>query len=231
MTSNKAALGFRRDDRSPAREPRGCRPSLVVVGRGPVRSVSACSSRVRRSARTLPCASSGPTLRFEVHGAPDRFDADATARGARHERLQDRRESWVVDVTLIPTRDLSHAAKSKHCRWWCSAQIVIRRRDLWIVATTAGGPGNRNDPLHDRGSRIEALCREHRRVLADGGYRGINELVTPLFRRNRIIRDRTWRHRRRRRAGSKTPSLGSRTGASCATTADADAASLRPSTR
>ena len=114
--------------------------------------------------------------------------------------LHDRRESWVVDGTLIPTRDHSHAAKSKNYRWSCNAQILIRRRDLRIVATIAGGPGNRNDPLHYRGSRIEALCREHGRVLADGGYRGIGELATPLFRGNRIVRDRAWRHHRRRRA-------------------------------
>ena len=105
--------------------------------------------------------------------------------------LHDRRESWVVDGTLIPTRDHSHATKSKNYRWSCNAQIWIRRRDFRIVATTAGEPGNRNDPVHYRGSRIEALCREHGRVLADGGYRGIGELVTPLFRRNRIVRDRT----------------------------------------
>jgi hypothetical protein len=118
---------------------------------------------------------------------------------ASHPRY-DRRESWIVDGTLIPTRDHSHAAKSKNYRWPCNAQILLRRRDLRIVATTAGGPGNRNDPVHYRGSWIETLCREHRRVLADGGYRGIDELVTPLFRRNRIVRDRVWRDHRRRRA-------------------------------
>jgi hypothetical protein len=119
---------------------------------------------------------------------------------AARDPLHDRRESWVVDGTLIPTRDHSRAAKSKNYRWSCNAQILIRRRDLRIVAAAAGGPGNRNDPVHYRGSRIEALCREHGRVLADGGYRGIGELVTPLFRRNRIVRDRAWRHHRRRRA-------------------------------
>jgi hypothetical protein len=36
--------------------------------------------------------------------------------------------------------------------------------------------------------------------LADGGYRGIAELVTPVFRGNRIVRDRAWRRHRRRRA-------------------------------
>lgn len=46
----------------------------------------------------------------------------------------------------------------------------------------------------------DALCRDHGRGLADGGYRGIRELVTPVFKRNRIVRDRSWRRHRKRRA-------------------------------
>ena len=112
----------------------------------------------------------------------------------------DRRPSWVVDGTLIPTRDHRHAARSKNYRWSCNAQILARRRDLRIIATTSGGPGNRNDPVHYRSSHIEALCQQHARVLADGGYRGIPELRTPVFRGNRILRDAAWRRHRRRRA-------------------------------
>jgi DDE superfamily endonuclease len=119
---------------------------------------------------------------------------------AAQSRPYDRRESWVVDRTLIPTRDHRRAARSKNYRWSCNAQILIRQRDLRIAATTAGGPGNRNDTVHYRGSSIEALCKQHRRVLADGGYRGIPELVTPVFRGHRILRDRAWRRHRRRRA-------------------------------
>jgi len=138
---------------------------------------------------------------LEVRGASDHLDDDATTRAlAAQSRLTDRRESWVVDGTLIPTRDHRRAARSKNYRWSCNAQVLIRRRDLRIVATTAGGPGNRNDPVHYRGSNIEALCKQHGRVLADGGYRGIPELVTPTFRGNRILRDRAWRRHRRRRA-------------------------------
>jgi hypothetical protein len=85
--------------------------------------------------------------------------------------LRDRRESWVVDGTLVPTRDHRYAAKSKNYRWSCNAQVLIRRRDLYFIAAVAAGPGNRNDPIHYRGSCIEQLCKEHRRVLADGGYR------------------------------------------------------------
>jgi hypothetical protein len=119
---------------------------------------------------------------------------------ARDTHLHDRRESWVVDGTLIPTRDHRRAARSKNYRWSCNAQVLIRRRDLAIVATAAGGPGNRNDTIHYRGSAIEALCTRHGRVLADGGYRGIPELITPVFRGNRILRNRAWRRHRRRRA-------------------------------
>jgi hypothetical protein len=112
----------------------------------------------------------------------------------------DRRESWVIDGTLIPTRDHRRAARSKNYRWSCNAQVLIRRRDLQIAAVTAGGPGNRNDSVHYRGSSIEALCKQHGRVLADGGYRGIPELITPVFRGRQILRDRAWRRHRRRRA-------------------------------
>ena len=118
---------------------------------------------------------------------------------------RDRRESWVVDGTLIPTRDHRRAARSKNYRWSRNAQVLIRRRDLHIIDTVAGGPGNRNDPIHYRGSTVEQLCRYHRRVLADGGYRGIAELVTPVFRGNRIVRDQTWRRHRHRRARVEHP--------------------------
>ena len=75
---------------------------------------------------------------------------------ARDTRLHDRRESWVVDGTLIPMRDHRRAARSKNYWWSCNAQVLIRRRDLTVVATAAGGPGNRNDTIHYRGSAIEA---------------------------------------------------------------------------
>jgi AraC-like DNA-binding protein len=113
---------------------------------------------------------------------------------------RDRRWSWVVDGTLIPTRDHSTAAKSKNHRWSCNAQVLVRRFDLRVMDIAGGGPGNRNDPVHYRGSRVETMCRHHGRVLADGGYRGVPELVTPVFRGNRIVRDQVWRRHRKRRA-------------------------------
>lgn len=114
--------------------------------------------------------------------------------------IWDRRWSWIVDGTLIPTRDHHRAAKSKNYRWSCNAQILIRRSDLRVIAVTAAGPGNRNDVVHYRSTPIETLCQRHGRVIADGGYRGVRELRTPVFRGRRILRDRRWRRHRKRRA-------------------------------
>jgi len=91
-------------------------------------------------------------------------------------------------------------ARSKNYRWSCNAQVLVRRRNLRVVEVSGGGPGNRNDPIHYRGSPIEALCRQHGRVPADGGYRGTHELLAPVFQRNRILRDEDWRRHRKRRA-------------------------------
>ena len=133
--------------------------------------------------------------------AVHRIVADLTPKLAQIERSTlERRSTWILDGTLIPTRDHSSAAKSKNYRWSCNAQLLVRHRDLRIVAIHAGGPGNRNDPVHYRGSAIEVLCRQHGRVLADGGYRGIAELRTPVFRANRIVRNAAWRRHRKRRA-------------------------------
>jgi hypothetical protein len=73
-------------------------------------------------------------------------------RGAKN---HDRRFAWIVDGTLIPTRDHRCAAKSKNYRWSCNAQVLVRCRDLTVIATVAGGPGNRNDPVHYRGTMIQ----------------------------------------------------------------------------
>jgi hypothetical protein len=113
--------------------------------------------------------------------------------------VADRRWSWIVDGTLVPTRDHAGAAKAKNYRWSCNLQILARWADRRVVAIAGGGRGNRNDPLHYRGSVVERWCRRHRRVLADGGYRGVSELVTPTYRGRRIL-DRRWRQHRKRRS-------------------------------
>ena len=130
-----------------------------------------------------------------------RIVADIVTRIAALARADfDRRWSWIVDGTLVPTRDHATAAKSKNYRWSCNAQVLVRRADLHVIAVVGGGPGNRNDPIHYRGTEVEDLCQHHGRVLADGGYRGVAELVTPRFRGRSIVRDRAWRSHRRRRA-------------------------------
>jgi hypothetical protein len=108
------------------------------------------------------------TSRSQAH----RIVADLVPRFAALLTIDpDRRHSWIVDGTLIPTRDHTTAAKSKNYRWSCNVQLLVRR-DLRVIAVAGGGPGNRNDPIHYRDSSIEALCRFHGHVLADGGYRG-----------------------------------------------------------
>ncbi len=104
-----------------------------------------------------------------------RIVASITARLAalRTPSPHDRRWSWVVDGTLVPTRDHMCAACSKNYRWSCNAQILVRRRDLRIVATVAGGPGNRNDPILRR--RAGAISARHARsgrrsFFLAGGY-------------------------------------------------------------
>jgi hypothetical protein len=111
-----------------------------------------------------------------------------------------RRASWIIDGSFVPTRNHARAAKSKNYRWSCNLQLVIRRRDLHVLAIAGGGPGNRNDLLHYAGCAVASLCRQHGGVLADGGYRGIRELRTPRFAGRRMVRDRAWRRHRKRRA-------------------------------
>src|SRR5215467_12861751 len=53
----------------------------------------------------------------------------------------DRRAAWVLDGTLVPTRDHVRAARSKNYRWSCNAQLLVRRCDLRVVASMAGGLG------------------------------------------------------------------------------------------
>lgn len=112
----------------------------------------------------------------------------------------DRRFSWTVDGTLIPTRDKTMAGKSKNYRYSTNAQVLSRRSDLLVVAIEGGGPGNRNDTIHYRGTDVQRRCVEHGKVYADGGYRGISELHTPTFAGGRIVRDAAWRRHRKRRA-------------------------------
>lgn len=180
--------------RSPHRRVRG-RPWAAPL---PRRVLVACASlRTNLTLRELAVVFDMSTS--QVH----RIVSDLVPRLAAlltHTAQGDRRRTWIVDGTLVPTRDHRVAAKAKTYRWACSLQVLVRHADRRVVAIAGGGPGNRNDPVHYRGSLIERLCRLHGRVLADGGYRGIDELVTHVFRRSRIVRNAAWRRHRRRRA-------------------------------
>lgn len=190
-----------------ALDPTRLRSLLARIAADPRRGRPWSCSRRRRILVTCAALRTNLTIRelaalFHLSkSAVHRIVAAMTPMlAALESRTRDRRWAWVVDGTLIPTRDHRAAARSKNYRWSCNAQILIRRHDLRVIATVAGTPGNRNDPIHYRGSRIEVLCKDHGRVLADGGYRGVPELVLPRFRNNRIVRDAAWRRHRRRRA-------------------------------
>jgi hypothetical protein len=174
---------------------------------------------LRTNLRFRELAASFAISRFAGHRIVSTLTPRLAAR-ADQNRPKDRRESWVVNGTLIPTRDHRRVARSKNCRWSCNAPVLIRRRDLRIIATTAGGPANRNDAVHYRGSRIATLCQRHGRTLAGGGYRGISELITSVFRGRQILRDRAWRRHRRRRARVEhaIARLKNWTSTNCATT-------------
>jgi len=111
---------------------------------------------------------------IEVASAPHALAPHASACRAEVTRCRPRPSTaWIVDGTLVPTRDHSTAAKSKNYRWSCNAQVLVRGADLRVIAVVAGGPGNRNDTVHYRGSTLQTICQSKRRVLADGGYRGV----------------------------------------------------------
>ena len=82
----------------------------------------------------------------------------------------DRRWSWTLDGTLVPTRDHTAAARSRNYRWSTNAQVLSRRADLAVVAITGGGPGNRNDTVHYHASSLPQLVTTHGRVLAAVAY-------------------------------------------------------------
>jgi hypothetical protein len=149
-----------------------------------------------------------------------RIVADLTRRIARMlGRVRDlsRRFAWAVDGTLIPTRDHRVAAKSKNYRYSCNVQVLARGRDLQIIDVDGGGPGNRNDPVHYRGSKLQAPLPEararagrwrlsRRATPRHAGSSGVTESCeTPRARvEHAIARQKDWRVLRdhRRRAGT-----------------------------
>jgi hypothetical protein len=72
--------------------------------------------------------------------------------------LGDRRRTWIVGGTLVPTRDHRVAAKSKTYRWACNLQVLVRHGGRRVIAIAGGGPGNRNDPVHYAAPRSSACA-------------------------------------------------------------------------
>ncbi|MEU1595357.1 transposase [Streptomyces sp. NPDC005708] len=83
----------------------------------------------------------------------------------------DRRESWVVDGTLIPVHDHTRTAKSNNYRRSVNVQVVCRARDRRVVAVGEAWPGNRNDVVVFR-ETLGRTLPAHPRVSGDGAYRG-----------------------------------------------------------
>jgi hypothetical protein len=111
----------------------------------------------------------------------------------------DRRESWIVDGTLVPTRDHSRAARSKNYRYSTNIKVLCRRRDLSVVAVARAWPGNRNDPVAAR-AELGEVFEEHGRVLADSAYRAVTGCITPVMKDRKIVRDQAFIEHRRKRA-------------------------------
>src|ERR1043165_8289028 len=106
-------------------------------------------SRSLRQRLRIVCVALRPNLTFRELAAicetsrsqAHRIVADLVPRLAALLTIDpDRRHSWIVDGTLIPTRDHTAAAKSKNYRWSCNIQLLVRR-DLRVIAVAGGGPG------------------------------------------------------------------------------------------
>ncbi|MET8957696.1 transposase [Streptomyces sp. NPDC004533] len=123
----------------------------------------------------------------------------------------DRRELWIVDGTLINVHDQQRTAKSKNYRRNVNVQIVCRARDRRVVAVGDAWPGTRNDIVVSR-EPLQKTLPDHPRLSGDGGYRGRDRIRTP--RRGldgRLIKDRTYRRFRKRRAVAEHTIPGSKT--------------------
>src|SRR6185436_1069287 len=65
------------------------------------------------------------------------------------------------------------------------------RNDPRIVAITAGGPrATVTTPCTTVARTSRRSASRHGRTLADGAYRGVSELITPIFRGRKILRSR-----------------------------------------
>src|SRR3954466_15878096 len=96
-------------------------------------------------------------------------------------RRRPREQVAIVDGTLVPTRDHRLAARSKNYRYSTNLQVAIDATTRLVLAGAAPHPGNRKAPGVYRGSGMKET-RPGRATMADGGYRGTPEVITPSRR-------------------------------------------------
>jgi hypothetical protein len=88
---------------------------------------------------------------------------------------------YIVDGTLVPTRDRSVAASSKNYRYSTNLQVVIDANSRLVVAIGLPLPGSRNDCRAFTESGVDRVCRGAP-TIADGGYQGTG-LLSPHRKR------------------------------------------------
>ena len=112
----------------------------------------------------------------------------------------DQRDLWIVDGTLIPTRDHTRTALCKNYRQSVNVQVVVRWRDRRVVTVGEAWPGSCNDSVVFRAT-VGPVVTKHSRLIGDGGYQGVQGVTPPRRGRDgRIVRDETWKRFRKRRA-------------------------------
>ncbi|QKZ17306.1 transposase [Streptomyces chartreusis] len=89
---------------------------------------------------------------------------------------------YIVDGTLVPTRDRTIAASSKHHRNSTNLQVVIDANSRLVVAIGLPLPGTRNDCRAFTESSIDRACRSAP-TIADGGYQATGLLIPHRRRR------------------------------------------------
>jgi hypothetical protein len=77
---------------------------------------------------------------------------------------RDHRELWIVDGTLIPTRDHTKTAMCKNYRRSVIVQVVVRRRDRRVAAICDAWPLNRNDSVIYR-TTVALEVAQHPRLI------------------------------------------------------------------
>ena len=125
-------------------------------------------------------------------------------------------EVLIVDGTLVPTRDRAVGASSKNessknYRNSANLQVLVHADTRLVLAVGDPQPGNRNDCLAYRDSRVDrAAGRAH--VVADGGYPGTGLLMPHRRRPGQAElpagKEESNAEHRKVRAGSSTCSPG-----------------------